>query len=48
MCKEYNWLTFHQVKADISQDIIKYVSTNEMCLIGQMDQSEHFALLCVL
>ena len=35
-------------EGDIGQDIIKYVLTKEKCLIWQMDQSEKFAVLCVL
>ena len=48
MCKKYIWLKIHCVKADIFQDIIKYVLTNEKCLIWQTDQSEIFAVLCAL
>ena len=45
---EYMWLKFCQVKADIGQDIIKYVSINEKCLIFQLDPSKPFAVLGVL
>ena len=42
------WLKVHQVKVNIGLDIMRYVLTHEKCLIWQTDQSEKFAVLCVL
>ena len=46
MCKKYMWLKYHPMKLDVGGDIIKYILTNENCLIWQTSLSEKFAVLC--
>ena len=48
VCKEHPWLKSCLERVNLRQDINENILTNEICSRLETDQSQTFAVLCVL